>query len=121
VKLLVAKSDETDDFVAIYVKLDKLTGVFRISLCDDLSECIGRLTDIIDLSITDAELIHVKVIELDLFVHEVHSCIEALLDVVLDVFVTDADLVQERGEVGAGPGCEQRGLDGVVIERETDV
>jgi hypothetical protein len=93
VKFLVADSDEPNDFIAIDVKLDKLTRVFRIGLCNDLSECIRRLTDIIDLCIADAELVHVEVIELDLFVHEVHSCVEALLDVVLDIFVTDTDLV----------------------------
>ena len=92
-KLLVAESDKPNDFIAINVKLDKLTRVFRIGLCDNLSKCIGRLTDIIDLCIADAELVHVEVIELDLLVHEVHSCVEALLDVVLDIFVTDTDLV----------------------------
>jgi len=93
VKLLVAKSDEPNNFIAIDVKLNKLTRVFRIGLFDNLIKCIGRLTDIIDLCIADAKLVHVEVIELDLFVHEVHSCVEALLYVVLDIFVTDTDFM----------------------------
>jgi len=68
-KLLIAKSDEAHNFISIHVKLYKLVGIFRISLCDNLCKCIGRLTDIIDLCITNSKLIHMKIIELDLLIH----------------------------------------------------
>lgn len=100
-KLLITTRSESNNLVTIDVEGYKLARVLRISLSDDFSECILRLSNIVDALFANTKLIHVEVVELNLLVHKIHSCVEALLNVVLNILDSDTDFVQERGKISA--------------------
>lgn len=119
-QLLIPTGHEADDLIAVDVENHELARCW-VTLGDNLGKRVLWLTNEVDLLITNAEVIHVEIVELDLLVHHVHRCIESLLDVVLHVVGSDTDLVQEGREVGARAGCQQGRVDIVIKQRETDV
>lgn len=92
VQLLIAAGQKANNLISIYVEHNELARC-RVTPSDYLCKCILGLANKVHLLVTNAEIVHVEVVKLDLFVHHVHCCVESLLDVVLHIVCPNADLV----------------------------
>ena len=108
--VLVSTGQKSTDLVTITEIGNPLVRV-DVSICNHFSGVHLSFTHEVHLMLAKLQVCRGDILELDLFVKHVHRCKETLLHVVLDIVISNLDLLEEGRECGAASSCEEAGLD----------
>ena len=119
-QVLVTNCAKSYNLITKAVELNELSR-FRTSSCYDLMITICSLTDKVNWCVPNFKTGHRYKIELNLFVHQVHGCVKASLNVVFDIIGSQAHFLHESRAVGASTCSEEWRLQFVMHQRESNV
>lgn len=119
-KVLVAASHEANNLIPVDEVGHKFT-VLNTAIDYDLVEGLVSFSNEIDWGIPNAQRGEREVLEFYPFVHQIHSCVEAGLNIILDIASSNLNLVHEWWKLSARACSENRGVQVIVVKTKPDI